>query len=98
MEGRVGRSQAGVSGAVNSLLLAVLNQLRRGVHRVKLDLVRRRDNSGGRGVQQDLEVLDSEVRDTNSLSLSLGDLLHLGPSLGEVPVGVMLHQVLLSGR
>lgn len=62
---------------------------------VQLDLV-----DGGRDLEARvgeklLEVLDREVGDTNVLDASrLWELLELGPCVFEVPVGVVLLQVI----
>jgi hypothetical protein len=62
---------------------------------VELDLV-----NGGCGLEarvgeQLLEVLNSEVGNTNVLHTArLGELLHLSPGVLEVPVGVVLLEIL----
>jgi hypothetical protein len=77
---RVGRAQAGVTGGVDALGGVVGNQLGGGVVGVQLDLVNSGDDLGGRVVEEDLEVLDAEVGDTDVADLASGrELLHLLP-------------------
>ena len=91
----VGGAEAGVGGAVDVLLLAVVDQLRAGVVGVQLDLVDGRHGLAARVVEQLLHVLNAEVRDTNVLDAAArGQLLHLLPRLDEVPVRVVLLQIL----
>lgn len=59
----VGGAQAGVGGAVDALLLAVVDQLRRWVVWVELDLVDGRDGLAARVVEKLLQVLDGKVGD-----------------------------------
>jgi len=84
---------------VDTLLLAVVEELRRGVVGVQLDLVDSRgDLEVWRG-EELLEVLDSEVGDADVANAAgLGQLLQLAPGITEVPIGVMLLKVLGVGR
>jgi len=67
----------------------------RRVVRVKLDLVDGGCDLGARVGEQLLEVLDGEVGDTNVLHAArLRELLHLSPCVLEVPVGVVLLEVI----
>lgn len=91
VERRVGGAQAGVAGAVDALGHVVGNQLRRGVVGVQLDLVDGGGDLAARVVQELLEVLDSEVGDTDVPDLAGGrQLLHLLPVL--VLAAVPIHQ------
>jgi hypothetical protein len=66
---------------------------------VKLDLVDGRGDLGARVGEQLLEVLDGEVGNTNVLyAARLRELLHLSPGVLEVPVGVVLLEVIGVGR
>lgn len=70
--------------ALDSLVLAVLDEFGSGHVGVELDLV----NGGkslGRG-EELLEVDDVKVGDSDVTSLGLGNLLHLLPGVDEVPV------------
>lgn len=84
---------------MDTLLLAVVEELRRGVVGVQLDLVDSRgDLEVWRG-EELLEVLDSEVGDADVANAAgLGQLLQLAPGITEVPIGVMLLKVLGVGR
>lgn len=83
---RVGRSQARVTCAVDALLLVIGDQLGRWVIGVQLNLVDRRNDLGARVVQELLQVLDSEVGDTDVLDLAGSrELLHLLPVLVLMP-------------
>jgi len=67
----------------------------RGVVGVEFDLVDGGCDLGARVGEQLLEVLDGEVGDTNVLHAArLGELLHLSPGVLEVPVGVVLLEVI----
>lgn len=93
-ERRVGGSEAGVSGDVNALGLAELDQLGGGAVRVQLDLVDGGGDLGG--LEKSLEVLDTEVGNTDSLGLArLVNLLHGLPGVDESVVSVDLLLVLL---
>lgn len=71
----------------------------RGVVGVELNLVDGGCDLGTRVGEQLLEVLDSEVGNTNVLHAArLGQLLHLSPGVLEVPVGVVLLEVVGVGR
>jgi hypothetical protein len=73
---------------VDALGLAELEESGRGAVDVSLTLV---DGRNGLGLlQQGLQVLDTEVGDTDGPSLGRGDLLHLPPSVDEGPVVVDL--------
>jgi hypothetical protein len=62
---------------------------------VELDLVNGGCSLEARVGEQLLQVLDGEVGNTNVLyTARLGELLHLSPGVLEVPVGVMLLEVL----
>lgn len=77
---RVGGAEAGVGSAVDALLLTVLNELGGGVVGVKLDLVDGGDGLAGFVLEEDLEVLDGEVGDTDVLDAARGrQLLELSP-------------------
>lgn len=69
---------------MDTVLLAELDELGGGTVDVRFTLVNGRNRLGG--LQQSLEVLNTKVGDTDSPDLFLGDLFHLGPSLGKVPV------------
>ena len=70
----------------------------RGVVGVELDLVDGRCGLEARIGKQLLEVLDGEVGNTNVLDATgLGKLLKLSPGVKEVPVGVVLAQVIRVG-
>jgi hypothetical protein len=64
---RVGRAEAGVGSAVDALLLAVVDELGGRVVGVKLDLVDGGDGLAGLVLEENLEVLDGEVGDTDVL-------------------------------
>jgi hypothetical protein len=64
---RVGRAEAGVGSAVDALLLAVVDELGGRVVGVKLDLVDGGDGLAGLVLEENLEVLDGEVGDTDIL-------------------------------
>jgi len=77
---RVGRAKAGVASGVDALGGVIGNQLGRGVVGVQLDLVNGGNDLGAGVVQEDLEVLDTEVGDTNVADLAGSrKLLHLLP-------------------
>lgn len=66
---------------MNALLLAVVDELRGGVVGVKLDLVDSGDGLARLVLEEDLEVLDGEVGDTDVLDAARGrQLLELSPS------------------
>jgi hypothetical protein len=67
---------------------------------VKLNLVDSRCDLEPRVGEQLLEVLNGEVGDTNVLDATgLGKLLELSPGVKEVPVGVVLAQIIgVGGR
>lgn len=93
-EGRVGGAEARVGGGVNALLLEVVEELGRWVVGVELNLVDSGDSLAGWVVQEDLEVLDGEVGDTDVLDAARSrELLELSPCVDEVPVGVVLLEV-----
>jgi hypothetical protein len=78
---RVGGAEAGVGSAVNALLLAVVDELGGGVVGVEFDLVDGGDGLAGLVLEENLEVLDGEVGDTNVLDAARGrQLLELSPS------------------
>lgn len=86
-EGRVGRG-------VDVLALEVLDELGRGVARVQLDLVDGGRDLCGLGGEQLLHVCDVEVGHADVLDLArVEQLLHLAPRVDEVPVGVVLLEV-----
>jgi hypothetical protein len=65
---------------------------------VELNLVDGRGDLEARVGKELLEVLDGEVGNTNVLhAAGLGKLLHLRPGVTEVPVGVVLAEVLRIG-
>jgi hypothetical protein len=77
---RVGGAEAGVGSAVDALLLAVVDELGGGVVGVKLDLVDGGNGLAGLVLEEDLEVLDGEVGDTDVLDAARGgQLLELSP-------------------
>ena len=87
-QGRVGGSETRVGGEVDTLGLAELDESGRGAVDVGLTLV---DGGDGLGLlQQSLQVLETEVGDTDGPSLGRGDLLHLPPGVNKVPVLVDL--------
>lgn len=66
---------------MNALLLAVVDEFRGGVVGVKLDLVDGGDGLARLVLEEDLEVLDGEVGDTDVLDAARGrQLLELSPS------------------
>lgn len=80
VQGGVGGTQAGVTGGVNALGGVVGNQLGGGVVGVQLDLVDSRHNLAAGVIQELLEVLDTEVGDTDVADLASGrQLLHFLP-------------------
>jgi hypothetical protein len=61
---------------------------------VQLDLVDGGDGLAGRVIEEDLKVLDAEVRDADVPDAAGGrELLELGPGLDEVPVWEVLLQI-----
>jgi len=87
-QGRVGGSETRVGGEVDTLGLAELDESGGRAVDVGLTLV---DGGNGLGVlQQSLQVLDTEVGDTDGPGLGRGDLLHLPPGVDKVPVLVDL--------
>ena len=65
---------------MNALLLAVVDELRGGVVGVKLDLVDSGDGLARLVLEEDLEVLDGEVGDTDVLDAARGrQLLEFSP-------------------
>jgi hypothetical protein len=79
-ERRVGGAEARVGSAVDALLLAKLDELRRGVVGVELDLVDGRNSLTRLVLEKDLEVLDGKVGHTNVLDAARsGELLKLSP-------------------
>jgi hypothetical protein len=81
---RTGGSQTRVGGEVDTLGLAEVDEGGRGTVDVGLTLV---DGGDGLGrLQEGLQVLDTEVGDTDGLDLGRGDLLHLPPGVDKVPV------------
>jgi hypothetical protein len=77
---RVGGAEAGVGSAVDALLLAVVDELGGGVVGVKLDLVDGGDGLARLILEEDLEVLNGEVGDTDVLDAARGrQLLELSP-------------------
>ena len=82
VERRVGGSQAGITGAMDTLGVAVCNQLGRGIVRVQFDLVDSGDDLAAWVAQEDIEVLNTEVGDTNVLDFAgFRELLHFLPVL-----------------
>lgn len=80
---------------MDALLLAVVEELGGGVVGVQLDLVDGRGNLEAGVVEELLEVLDGEVGDADVLDAARGgELLHLSPGVEEVPVGVVLLEVI----
>lgn len=93
-KGRVGGAKAGVGGAVDTLLFAVLEELRRRVVGVQLNLVDGWNGLARGVVEEDLEVLDAEVGNTNVLDTARsGELLELTPGVDEVPALMVLLEV-----
>lgn len=89
------RAQAGVCGGMDALALQVIQQLMRWVVRVQLNLVNRRYGLRLWIVEQLLHVPDVEVGNTDILYAAAGgQLLHLVPGVEEVPVIVVLLQVI----
>ena len=88
----------GLCSRVSSLCHAEkIDDLRRVVG-VELDLVDRGRGLEPRVGKKLLEVLDGEVGDTNVLDAArLRELLQFGPGVTEVPVGVVLAEVLRVG-
>jgi hypothetical protein len=87
-QGRVGGSETRVGGEVDTLGLAELDESGGRAVDVGLTLV---DGGDGLGLlQQGLQVLDTEVGDTDGPGLGRGDLLHLPPGVDKVPVLVDL--------
>ena len=81
---RTGGSETRVGGEVDTLGLAEVDEGGRGTVDVGLTLV---DGGDGLGrLQKGLQVLDTEVGDTDGLDLGRGDLLHLPPGVDKVPV------------
>jgi len=81
---RSGRSETRVGGKVDTLGLAEVDEGGRGAVDVGLALV---DGGDGLGrLQEGLQVLDTEVGDTDGPDLGRRDLLHLTPSVDKVPV------------
>lgn len=77
---RVCRSEAGVSGTVNSLRGIVCHKFRRRIVGVQLDLVDCWDDLGCGSTEQTLKVLDAEIGHTNVSDLTGGrKLLHFLP-------------------
>ena len=68
----VGAAEAGVGGAVDALLLAVVDELGGGVVGVQLDLVDGGDDLAAGVIQELLEVPDAEVGDTDVADLASG--------------------------
>jgi hypothetical protein len=94
----VGAAEAGVGSAVDVLGLAVVDELGRRVVGVELDLVNGRYGLAAGVVEELLKVLDGEVGDTNVLHAARSrKLLELLPSVDEVPVGVVLLEVVRVG-
>ena len=82
VERRVGRSKARVASAVDALGGVVGNELGRGVVGVQFDLVDGRNDLAARVVQENLQVLDAKVGDTNVPNLAGSrQLLHFLPVL-----------------
>ena len=80
-ERRVGGAEAGVGSAVDALLLTVLDELGGGVVGVEFDLVDRGNGLAGVVLEEDLEVLDGEVGDTDVLDAARGrQLLEFSPN------------------
>ena len=91
VERRVGGAEAGVCRGVDVLLLEVVDELGGGVVGVQLDLVNGGGDLEGVGGEELVEVLDGEVGDANVLDAArFRQLLHLGPGVAEVPIGVVL--------
>jgi hypothetical protein len=85
----------GLSGVSLGLLPNRVDVNVRRVVGVELHLVDGRCDLEPRVGEELLEVLDGKVGNTNVLDTArLGELLKLGPCVLEVPVGVMLAQVL----
>ena len=77
---RVGGAEAGVGSAVDALLLTVLDELGGRVVGVEFDLVDGGNGLAGFVLEEDLEVLDGEVGDTDVLDAARGrQLLELSP-------------------
>lgn len=65
---------------------------------MEFDLVNGRNNLGTLIRKQLLQVLDSEVGNANVLDAARSwELLHLSPSITEIPVRVMLLEILWVG-
>ena len=80
-ERRVGGAEAGVGSAVDALLLTVLDELGGGVVGVEFDLVDGGNGLAGVVLEEDLEVLDGEVGDTDVLDAARGrQLLKFSPN------------------
>ena len=79
-ERRVGGTKAGVGSAVDALLLAVVDELGGGVVGVELDLVDGGNGLAGLILEENLEILDGEVGDTDVLDAARGrQLLEFSP-------------------
>lgn len=79
---------------MDTLLFAVLDELGRWVVGVQLDLVDGWDDFARGVVEEDLEVLDAEVGDTNVLDTARSrELLELTPGVDEVPALMVLLEV-----
>ena len=98
VERRVGGAETRVTSGVDALGGVVGNQLGGGVVGVQFDLVDGGDDLGGGVIEKLLQILDTEVGDTDVADLAGGrQLLHLLPGLDEVPVGQVLRLVLRVG-
>jgi len=89
-ERRVGAAEARIASRVDTLGGVVGDELGGRVVGVQLDLVDGWDDLGRGVVEENLQVLDSKIRDTDIPDFAGGgQLLQLLPCLDEVPVGEM---------
>jgi hypothetical protein len=65
---------------------------------VEFDLVDSRDGLAAGRVQKSFKVANAKVRDADVVGHGLGDFLHLGPCLDEVPAGKVFGGIGWVGR
>lgn len=83
---------------MDPVVCTVRNEFGGRVAGVEFDLVDSGDGLAAGRVQKSFEVANGKVRDADVMGHGLGDFLHLGPGLDEVPVGKVFGGIGWVGR